>query len=516
MRPFRAESTTSVMALPYALADIFFLAVALFLAFVSYVFTWVLLWWKYPDPRVFETFYFAPYFKHLFFLAAIGYVVFALSGFYTNTRSYRGRYKLLVVFNAVSLVFLLHGFATGFLLRMALPRGVALLAWAFSLALIGGSRMFKGYVEQTYHIRRKLSRGERPVRNVLVVGGAGYIGSILVRRLMERGFKVRVLDLLPLGDAPIASLLSDPGFDVQKADFRYVESVVKAVQDMDAVVHLGGIVGDPACNLDSKMTVEINVAATDLLRNVSSGQGIQRFLFASSCSVYGARDYLLDERAAPEPISLYACTKLDSERIILQKRTPDFIPTILRLGTAFGWSYRPRLDLVVNLLTAKAIFERRMLIFNRTQWRPFVHVEDIARAFITCLRAPSSQVGYEIFNIGSNHLNTTLGDLASRVQAQVPEAEIVNVDNASDHRNYRVDFRKVREALGFECRYNLDYGIAEIKRATEAGLIADYHDAVYYNDRSIEQLSAQVFGPEREVTLSASEEFLRRSAAAVT
>jgi dTDP-D-glucose 4,6-dehydratase len=157
-----------------------------------------------------------------------------------------------------------------------------------------------------------------------------------------------------------------------------------------------------------------------------------------------------------------------------------------------------------------------MLIFNRTQWRPFVHVEDIARAFITCLRAPSSQVGYEIFNVGSNHLNTTLGDLASRVQAQVPEAEIVYVDNASDHRNYRVDFSKLRERLGFECHYNLDYGIAEIKRATEAGLIADYHDAVYYNDRSIEQLSAQVFGPEREVTLSASEEFLRRGAAAVT
>jgi nucleoside-diphosphate-sugar epimerase len=502
--------------LPYALADIFFLALALFFAFVSYVFAWVMLWWKYTDPRSFAGPYFGEFLEHVFFLAALGYVVFALSGFYTHTPSYRGRYKLLVIFNAVSLVFLLHGFVTSFMLKIALPRGVALFAWAYSLALIGGSRMFKGYVEQTYQIRRKLKRGERPVRNVLVVGGAGYIGSVLVRRLMEGGYKVRVMDLLPLGDAPIASLVSDPRFELQRADFRHVASVVRAVQDMDAVIHLGGIVGDPACNLDSKMTLEINVAATDLLRSVSSGQGIQRFLFASSCSVYGARDHLLDEKAAPEPISLYACTKLDSERIILQKRSPDFVPTILRLGTAFGWSYRPRLDLVVNLLTAKAIFERRMVIFNRTQWRPFVHVEDIARAFIACLRASNSQVAYEIFNIGSNHLNSTLGELASRVQAQVPDAEVVYVDKASDHRNYRVDFSKVREKLGFECRYNLDYGIAEIKRATEAGLIADYHDAVYYNDRSIEQLSAQVFGPEREITLSASEEFLRRSAAAVT
>jgi nucleoside-diphosphate-sugar epimerase len=376
--------------------------------------------------------------------------------------------------------------------------------------------MFKGYVEHTYQIRRKLKRGERPVKNVLVVGGAGYIGSVMVRRLMEGGYKVRVLDSLLLGDAPIASLLHDPGFDLQKADFRHVESVVKAVQDMDAVIHLGGIVGDPACNLDSKMTLEINVAATDLLRNVSSGQGIQRFLFASSCSVYGAGDYLLDEKSVPDPISLYACTKLDSERIILQKRSPGFAPTILRLGTAFGWSYRLRLDLVVNLLTAKAACERRLLIFNRTQWRPFIHVEDIARAFMACLRAPSSRVAHEIFNVGSNDLNSTLGDLAARVKAQVPEAEIVYIDNSSDHRNYRVNFSKVSELLGFECQYSLDYGIAEIKKAVQSGLIADYRNPKYYNDRSIEQFSTQAFGPETEKTPSASEEFLRRSAAAIT
>jgi nucleoside-diphosphate-sugar epimerase len=264
------------------------------------------------------------------------------------------------------------------------------------------------------------------------------------------------------------------------------------------------------------MTLEINVAATDLLRNVSSGQGIQRFLFASSCSVYGAGDYLLDEKSVPEPISLYACTKLDSERIILQKRSPDFAPTVLRLGTAFGWSYRLRLDLVVNLLTAKAVCERRLLIFNRTQWRPFIHVEDIARAFMACLRAPSSRVAHEIFNVGSNDLNSTLGDLAARVKAQVPEAEIVYIDNSSDHRNYRVNFSKVSELLGFECQYSLDYGIAEIKKAVQSGLIADYRNPKYYNDRSIEQFSTQAFGQETEKTPSASEEFLRRSAAAIT
>jgi nucleoside-diphosphate-sugar epimerase len=516
MRIFGLEVIASRGTLPRALADTFFLAIALFLAFVSYVFAWVMLWWKNPDPRSYAGIYSGQYLDYVFTLAAIGFVVFALSGFYMHTPGYRGRYKLLVIFNAVSLVFLLHAFLTSFILRITLPRGVALLAWVYAFAPIGGSPMFKGYVEQTYQIRRKLKRGERPVKNVLVVGGAGYIGSVLARRLMEGGYKVRLLDSLLHGDAAIASLRNDPAFDLLEADFRHVAAVARAVQDMDAVIHLGGIVGDPACNLDSKMTLEINVAATDLLRNVSSGQGIQRFLFASSCSVYGAREYVLDEKAAPEPISLYACTKLDSERIILQKRSHDFAPTVLRLGTAFGWSYRPRLDLVVNLLTAKAIFERRLHIFNRTQWRPFVHVEDIARAFIACLRAPNSRVAYEIFNVGSNGLNSTLGDLASRVQAQVPGVEIVYVDNASDHGNYRVNFSKVSEVLGFDCRHTLDYGIAEIKRAAQAGLITDYRNPKYYNDRSIEQLSAHVFERETEKTLSFSEEFLRRSAAATT
>jgi nucleoside-diphosphate-sugar epimerase len=516
MRVFGLKVTANRGAAPRILADALFLATALFLAFVSYVFTWVMLWSKNPNPRSFEGRFSGAYLEHVFILVAIGFVVFALSGFYTHTPGYRGRYKLLVIFNAVSLVFLLHAFLTGFMLRIALPRGVALFAWAYSFALIGGSRMFKGYVEHTYQIRRKLSRGERPVKNVLVVGGAGYIGSVLVRRLLEGGYKVRVLDPLLHGEAAIASYRSNPGFELHQADCRDVASVVRAVQEMDAVIHLGGIVGDPACNLDSKMTLEINVAATDLIRNVSAGQGIQRFLFASSCSVYGAREHLLNEKAAPQPISLYACTKLDSERIILQKRSPDFAPTVLRLGTAFGWSYRPRLDLVVNLLTAKAIFERRLLIFNRTQWRPFVHVEDIARAFIACLRAPNSQVAYEIFNVGSDDLNSTLGDLASRVQAQVPQVEIVYVDNPSDHRNYRVNFSKIAVALGFDCRHTLDYGIAEIKRAVETGLITDYRNPKYYNDRSLEQLGAQVFGEETEKALSASEEFLRRSAAATT
>jgi nucleoside-diphosphate-sugar epimerase len=294
-----------------------------------------------------------------------------------------------------------------------------------------------------------------------------------------------------------------------------VESVVEATQGMDAVIHLGAIVGDPACKLDSKMSLETNLAATSMIKNVCKGAGIRRLLFASTCSVYGASAYLLDEKSAPAPLSLYACTKLDSERILLEHPAADYAPTILRLGTAFGWSFRPRFDLVLNLLTAKAVCDHRLTIFNQTQWRPFIHVQDIARAFVTCLRAPTSLVAYETFNVGSDHLNCRLGNLAMMIQEQVRDIEIEYVEN-TDHRDYRVNFDKISKRLAFTCSHSLEHGISEIKRALESGLVGDYRDAKYHNDRIFERVNGQATVPERsEPLVNASERFLRQTAAAI-
>jgi nucleoside-diphosphate-sugar epimerase len=510
LRPIDAQ-----VALPRIVADAFFLTTALFLAFVSYAVTWVMLWWRDLDLGRYPALYSGQYLKDILILVPTGIVVFYLAGFYTHAASYRGRFKGLVIFNAVSLTFLLHSWLTSFVLRLDLPRGVVLLAWVYALCLVGGGRLLKGYVDQTYQIRRKGRRGEKPVKRVLLIGGAGYIGSVLSRQLLEGGFRVRVLDSLLFGKEPIAALCRDPGFELVRADFRHVESVVSAMQDMDAVIHLGGIVGDPACKLDSKMTLETNLGATAMIARVCRGYGIQRLLFASSCSVYGARECLLDERSAPEPVSLYACTKLDSERMLLKDTDDGLAPTVLRLATAFGWSYRPRLDLVVSRLTVQALYEHQITILNRTQWRPFIHVEDIAQAFVTCLKAPVPLVGHEIFNVGSNHLNTTLGDLALLVKAQIPDVEIAYVENVTDHRNYRVSFDKISNFIGFTCQHTLQDGIAGIKKAVERGMISDYRDAKYYNDLAMGLMNGSAAAVESEKALTTSEEFLRRAEVAI-
>jgi nucleoside-diphosphate-sugar epimerase len=501
--------------LPRVFADVISLYASVFLAFLTYFVGWVILRGEYPDPYQRRNLLSGIHFQNALTLVAIGIAVFALSGFYTHTRGYRGRFKLLTIFNAVSLTFLLQSFLDYVVLRLPLPRAIALVAWVLALGFVGGSRLVKGYVKRTYQIERKAMRGEKPIRNVLVIGGAGYIGSVLTRQLIDNGYRVRVLDELLFGDASIGALRGSPAFELLRADFRRVESVVGATQGMDAVIHLGAIVGDPACKLDSKMSLETNLAATSMIKHVCNGAGIRRLLFASTCSIYGASPYLLDERSAPAPLSLYACTKLDSERILLEHPAADYAPTILRLGTAFGWSFRPRFDLVVNSLTARAVCEHQLTIFNQTQWRPFIHVQDIARAFITCLRAPTSLVAYEIFNVGSDQLNSSLGGLAMMIKEQIRDVQVNYVEN-TDHRDYRVNFDKISRRLDFTCSHKLQDGIREIKRALESGLVEDYRDARYYNDRIFERVSGQATILDRsEQLVNASERFLRQTTAAV-
>jgi nucleoside-diphosphate-sugar epimerase len=317
-------------------------------------------------------------------------------------------------------------------------------------------------------------------RRILVVGGAGYIGSVLVRDLLADGYEVRVLDSLIYGEESLQELASHPRFALRRGDFCRVEEVVRAVRGVDAVIHLGGIVGDMACAFDENQTLQTNVLATRLLAEVCRAFETGRFLFASTCSVYGAASSAVDERSALKPLSLYAASKADAERLLLAARSPGFHPCILRLATAFGWSFRPRFDLVVNLLAARAAVEKQIVIYNREQWRPFIHVADISRAFRAVLAAPVKRVSGEIFNVGSNRMNATLGQLAERIAAVSTGLQIDYVDNP-DARSYRPSFEKIRQALGFECAISLESGIREIQSALRRGLITSYEEPRYHN-----------------------------------
>ena len=198
-------------------------------------------------------------------------------------------------------------------------------------------------------------RRERPER-VAVTGAAGYIGSILTERLLEMGHSVVGLDRLDFGEAPIRDLLSHKRFELVNGDVRDIDVAAQVLRDADAVVHLAAIVGDPACAAHEREAVETNRQASGMLAKLSRGLGVRRMLFASTCSVYGSNPETVDETSELNPVSLYAETKIDAERLVLECATPSFSPTGLRIGTAFGWSRRPRFDLLVNLLTAKARF----------------------------------------------------------------------------------------------------------------------------------------------------------------
>jgi nucleoside-diphosphate-sugar epimerase len=422
-------------------------------------------------------------------LTAICLLIFTLSGFYTYGRAYQGRYKALVILQAVVQSYLVFGFLTYFFWEklglVEIPRVALTMAFLIHLGLTLASRTWTFLWERVIRPEREAhlpTNGGR-VRNVLVIGGAGYIGSALLPKLLEKGCRVRVLDMFLYGREPIRAVAEHPRLELVEGDFRHVEKVVQAMRGMDAVVHLGAIVGDPACDLDEDVTLKVNLTATQMIAQVAKASDIPRFVFASTCSVYGADDEILDEHSEVKPISLYGNTKLAAERGLRSMADYRFTPTILRFATIYGLSGRTRFDLVVNLLAAKAKVDGRITVYGGSQWRPFVHVDDAALAIFKVLRSPLSLVGNEVFNVGSDEQNYTIQAIGELVHQRVFTADLVLEESMSDRRNYRVSFRKIRTRLGFEPQWTVEQGLQQVIEAIASGDVEDYQDPKYHNAR---------------------------------
>jgi nucleoside-diphosphate-sugar epimerase len=414
-------------------------------------------------------------------LTVICIFIFVLSGFYTYGRAYQGRYKALVITQAVSLTFLIFGFISYFFGgALDIARGALAIAWAISVPVFVLSRVWSWLWVNVVNARAA-EPVKRDVHRVLVIGGAGYIGSALLPKLLDKGYEVRLLDLLIYGTEPINELLKYPNLEIMEADFRQVDKVVEAMRDIDAVIHLGGIVGDPACALDEELTIEVNLMATRMIAEVAKGSSVSRFIFASTCSVYGANDILLDERSALNPVSIYARSKIASERVLMTMASDEFAPTILRFGTIYGLSGRTRFDLVVNLLTAKALVEGEITIFGGDQWRPFVHVDDAALSVLNVLEAPMALVGKEVFNVGSEDQNHTIQQIGEMIKEAVPAANLISKGADTDKRNYRVSFARIQRRLGFKPQWTIERGIQQVVEALQNGKVIDYQDARYSN-----------------------------------
>lgn len=422
------------------------------------------------------------------------------NGLYTRGRYYQTRYKGWLIVQSVTMAILGFGFIVYFVDgALWFNRTALVLTWFFGVGLLFGARVWNGLwqeatVREPELVVRGVSRGEQ---SVLVVGGAGYIGSALVPQLLEAGYRTRVLDIMMFGPGPLESVANHPQLEVIEGDFRHINHVVRAIQGMDAVVHLGAIVGDPACRLDEDLTIDVNLSATRMLAELSQAHEVRRFVFASTCSVYGACQEVLDERSQTRPVGIYGHTKLASERVLRELTDSRFAPTILRFATIYGLSGRTRFDLVVNLLTAKAKIDGEITVFDGNQWRPFVHVEDAARSILTVLQGPLEVVGGEVFNVGSNAQNYTIEQIGQMVHEQVITAELKINPHKSDPRDYRVDFSKIHTALQFEPRWTVQQGIQQVLEAIASGRIHDYRDPMYSNEKFLSQEGTVHLGRDR-------------------
>ena len=308
---------------------------------------------------------------------------------------------------------------------------------------------------------------------ILVTGGAGYLGSRVVAHLVAQGHTVRVLDRLLYGGEALLTLTALPGIDLRVGDVRDRKTLLDSMSGVDAVVHMAGIVGEAACNVAPGMAWSINHDAIDHVLAAAQDTGAARLVFVSTCSNYGVAEpnAAVDEDAPLNPLSEYARAKVDAERKVLAIENPSFSVTVLRLGTICGVSARMRFDLLVNELARDAVLERPIEIYAPAAWRPFLHIDDAGPAIDRVLAASPSLIQGRVFNVvGENHQKYSLIDMARRLK---PSIEVTMVDRKPDLRDYRVSGERFVNTLGFRAARTVESAFTEVAAAVGKGLFRD-------------------------------------------
>ena len=301
---------------------------------------------------------------------------------------------------------------------------------------------------------------------VLVTGGGGYIGSTLVRLLLNEGYDVVVLDRLFFGKDPLKDV--EDQIKIVRDDVRWFDP--KIFRDIDAVFDLAALSNDPLGELDPNKTLEINYKGRVRVANLAKKKGVSKYVLASSCSVYGFQDTLLDENSKVNPLTTYAKANYLAERDILPLADKNFTATALRQATVYGFSYRMRFDLAINAMVRALYLNGKLKVMrDGTQWRPFVHVKDTSRAFITVLEAEPELVNGQIFNVGSDEQNIQIYPLAKTIAEACGQEFIYEWYGDPDKRSYRVSFKKIKETLGFKPKFTIPDGAKEVWKALEEG-----------------------------------------------
>jgi len=326
-------------------------------------------------------------------------------------------------------------------------------------------------------------------KQVLVTGGAGYVGAVLVPRLVERGYRVKVLDLYIYGDHVLDVVKDNPNLTQIKGDIRDAALLQKIVPGCDAVIHLACISNDPSFELNPDLGKSINYDAFGGLVDVSRDAGVRRFIYASSSSVYGiSKEENVTEELSLKPLTDYSKYKAMCEEVLLQKRGPGFATMVLRPATVCGYSPRLRLDLTVNILTNHAVNNRKITIFGGQQMRPNIHIEDVTDLYVNALEWPEESIDGKVFNAGyENHRVSEICEIVRNVAGR--DVEVVTTPT-DDNRSYHISSEKIKRELGFVPKHTIEEAVRDLVAAFEAGQIPQpMTDIRYYNIKTMQALN---------------------------
>ena len=303
--------------------------------------------------------------------------------------------------------------------------------------------------------------------SIFITGGAGYVGAVLVPRLLLEGHSVSVLDLLIYGDHVLEN---HPNLKVIKGDIRDAELLNRKIPGHDVVIHLACISNDPSFELNPNLGKSINLDAFEPLVQISKAVGVKRFIYASSSSVYGVKQEKdVHEEMSLEPLTDYSKFKADCEKILANYQSPDFTTVTIRPATVCGYSPRQRLDVVVNILTNLAFHKREISVFGGTQLRPNIHIKDMVDAYIALIRAPKEKIAGQIFNAGTE--NQSVLELAQTVQKVMGEDVKLVTTPTNDNRSYHISSKKIEQMIGFTPSHTIAEAVEDLRSALESGLL---------------------------------------------
>jgi nucleoside-diphosphate-sugar epimerase len=322
------------------------------------------------------------------------------------------------------------------------------------------------------------------MKSILLIGGAGYVGTVITSHFLKLGYKVRVLDnFVYKNQESILAYFGDENYDFIVGDLSDTRVLENAAAGINNVVILGGLVGDPITKKFPEVSHKINDVGIKNCIDFFDDKMIDRLIFISTCSNYGLikENELADENFELNPLSLYSKAKVAAELHLMSKKGKvQYTGTVLRFATAFGLSPRMRFDLSVSEFVRDLYFGEELLVFDEHTWRPYCHVRDFARLIDLVINADSDKVFFEVFNAGGEVNNFTKKMIVDTIASYLPEAKIIYGTNGSDPRNYKVSFRKAKETLGFEPKYTVKDGIEELIRAFKIGA---YNDCLINKNR---------------------------------